>query len=73
MKILERLGTNEQTLVAGCEIQIDRSGGQGHCWRAIDARDIPAQVHEEIEGEIIDGGNGACADFVGSNGQHYRW
>lgn len=58
--------------VAGNRIQIDRSG-QGHNWRNIDAGDIPAQVRKEIEGEIIDGGKESCADFVASNGLHYRW
>lgn len=53
-------------------IQVDRSG-QGHAWRDIDVEDIPAQVRLEIEGEIIDGQKEECADFVASNGLHYRW
>lgn len=61
------------TTVCGKTIQIDRSGGQGHCWRTIDRDDIPADIVEEIEGEIIDGKQQKCSDFVGSNGQHYRW
>lgn len=63
----------EETLVCGCQIQIDRSGGQGHCWWDIDAEDIPASIREEIEGEIIDGGKDECEGFRGSNGQWYRW
>lgn len=52
--------------------QIDRSG-VGHNWQTIDHDDIPANIVEEIEGEIIDGKQGSCADFVASNGMHYRW
>lgn len=25
------------------------------------------------EGEIIDGGQSSCADYIASNGLHYRW
>lgn len=63
----------EQTLVCGLQIQIDHSGGQGHCWRNIDAGDIGASDLQEIEGEIIDGNNEDCDDFVTSSGTHYRW
>jgi len=45
----------QETTVAGCQIQIDYSG-VGHAWRNIHADDIPSSIHEEIEGEIIDGG-----------------
>ena len=65
------MATNETT-VCGCQIQHDASG-QGHAWRNIDAENIPANIREEIEGEIIDGGKDECADFVASNGLHYRW
>ena len=65
--------TNDNTLVCGCQIQHDASGGQGHCWRNIAADDIPASIRQEIEGEIIDGGKEECDNFVASNGQHYRW
>ena len=51
-------------------IQIDLSGGQGHCWR--DADELPESVREEIAAEIIDGVE-ACDDYTASNGQHYRW
>lgn len=61
------------TLVCGCQIQIDRSGGQGHCWRDVDRDDISGEVALEIEGEIIDGEVESCDDFIASNGQHYRW
>jgi hypothetical protein len=67
------MATDETTLVCGCQVQQDHSGGQGHAWRNIDAGDIPANIREEIEGEIIDGGREACGDFVAGNGQHYRW
>jgi hypothetical protein len=62
----------DESLVCGCQIQVDRSG-QGHCWENIDADDIPASVRMEIEGEIIDGGKDACDGFIASNGLHYRW
>jgi hypothetical protein len=51
-------------------IQLDHSGGQGHCWRAADP---PVTIREEIAAEIIDGGRETCNDYVASNGQHYRW
>ena len=60
------------TLVCGHQIQRDDSG-VGHCWRNIDRESISADVVLEIEAEIIDGGKDSCDDFVGSNGQHYRW
>lgn len=63
--------TEIETTVAGHEVQIDRSG-QGHCWRNIDADEIPANVLMEIEGEIIDGGI-TDGQIVASNGLHYRW
>lgn len=59
-------------LVCGNQVQFDASG-VGHAWRNIDASDIPANIVEEIEGEMIDGGKDECPDFVGSNGLHYRW
>lgn len=60
-----------ETTVAGCRVQHDASG-QGHCWRDIDAADIPATIALEIEGEIIDGSRESGV-MVGSNGLHYRW
>lgn len=62
----------EEALVCGCRVQVDRSG-VGHCWVDVDAEDLPGGVLAEIEGEIIDGGNGDCDDYVASNGMHYRW
>lgn len=58
--------------VCGHEIQYDRSG-VGHCW--VDASEIDClpSIQEEIAGEIIDGGQESCDDFVASNGVHYRW
>jgi hypothetical protein len=65
--------TNEAAgLVCGVQVQWDASG-QGHCWKNIDAEDIPGDIVLEIEGEIIDGGNEDCDDYVASNGLHYRW
>lgn len=64
--------TNNEKTICGKTIKHDASG-QGHAWRVIDREDIPTNIVEEIEGEIIDGGQETCADFVASNGQHYRW
>lgn len=66
------MATENETLVCGCQVQVDRSG-VGHCWVDVAADDIPGDIREEIEGEIIDGGKDECADFVASNGLHYRW
>lgn len=60
------------TTINGKTIQHDNSG-VGHNWRDIDRADIPASIVEEIEGEMIDGKQESCEDFVGSNGLHYRW
>lgn len=62
----------ETTLVCGSQVQIDRSG-VGHCWVDIAADDLPASIREEIECEMIDGGQEECDDYVASNGMHYRW
>lgn len=61
-----------ETTVCGNQVQIDNSG-VGHNWRNIDASEIPANIREEIEGEMIDGGMDECENFVASNGLHYRW
>ena len=61
-----------ETTVCGNQVQIDNSG-VGHNWRNIDASDIPANIREELEGEMIDGGKDECDDYVASNGCHYRW
>jgi len=61
-----------ETTVCGLTIKHDPSG-VGHAWRTIDREDIPANIVEEIEGEIIDGTLESCEDFVASNGQHYKW
>ena len=66
------MDTASDTLVCGVQVRIDRSG-HGHCWQEIDRDNIPSAIVEEIEGEIIDGGKVECADFVASNGVHYRW
>lgn len=64
------MNTNETT-ICGKTIQHDASG-QGHAWATIDASDIPANIREEIECEIIDGKR-ESGELVGSNGLHYRW
>lgn len=66
------MNATESGLVCGNQVQHDASG-VGHAWRDIDASDIPADIIEEIEGEMIDGKQAACEKFVGSNGLHYRW
>lgn len=69
------MNDSETNLVCGCQVQADASG-VGHCWRDVSADDLPANIREEIEGEMIDGGRGEpgdCDDFIASNGLHYRW
>lgn len=71
------LTRKETTMTAieinGTEIQIDRSNGQGHCWRAADEIDCPPSIQEEIAAEIIDGGQESCDGYRATNGQIYRW
>lgn len=62
----------QNNLVCGSQVQIDMSG-VGHCWRNVDAMDLPVTIREEIECEMIDGGKDDCDDYVASNGMHYRW
>ena len=64
--------SQNETTVCGNQIQHDNSG-VGHNWRNIDASDIPANIREEIEAEIIDGGKKECEKYVATNGLHYRW
>jgi hypothetical protein len=64
--------TTSDTTICGKTIKCDASG-KGHAWRTIAREDIPAAIVEEIEGEIIDGGNEECTDYIASNGMHYRW
>lgn len=60
-------------LVAGCQVQIDKSG-VGHAWVDADEDNgLTATVQQEIEEQIIDAGKESCSDFVASNGLHYRW
>jgi len=66
------MNTTKDGLVCAKQVQHDNSG-VGHNWRDIDAGDIPANVIQEIEGEIIDGDREQCKDYVASNGLHYRW
>jgi len=63
---------NATKTICDKKVQHDASG-QGHAWRNVDAADVPANVTLEIEGEIIDGKQDECSDFVASNGLHYRW
>lgn len=63
--------SDEEILVCGCQVQKDLSG-QGHCWQNVSAKDID-HILVEIEEQIIDGGREECADFIASNGIHYRW
>lgn len=63
---------NKNGLVVGHQIQIDRSGGQGHCRKDVTAEELGYSLSEEIAGEIIDGGVEECDDIV-IGGQHYRW
>ena len=64
--------TIDDTLVCGRRVQWDTSG-VGHCWRDVDADDMPATAREEIEAEILDAENSECDDYIACNGQHYRW
>lgn len=59
--------------VMGHAIQIDRSGGQGHCWVDATPDECLASTQEEIAAEIIDGKNESREDYTATNGQHYRW
>ena len=63
---------NDEGRVCGRLVEVDRSG-VGHCWVYVTPADMPANVREEIEGEIIDGGLDSCDGYVASNGLHYRW
>lgn len=60
------------SLICDKTINHDNSG-VGHNFRSIDARDLPANIVEEIAAEILDGGNDSCDCYVASNGQHFRW
>ena len=59
-------------LFDGITFQVDRSG-VGHNWRTIEAGDLPANVAEEIDWEIVENGKLECDDYVATNGLHYRW
>lgn len=58
--------------IAGKTIEIDRSG-MGHAWQNATPDNCPANIAQEIEGEIIDGKQAECDNYVASNGLHYRW
>jgi hypothetical protein len=63
----------ETRTVCGNQVQVDRSGGQGHAWVNVDREDLPGQIVLELEGEMLDGGLETCADYRASNGLYYRW
>jgi hypothetical protein len=58
--------------IEGHQVLWDKSG-VGHNWVLADANSMPANIRQEITGEIIDGKVDECNDYVASNGQHYRW
>lgn len=60
-------------IVAGCVVEIDRSGGHGHSWRGATDVDCPPSIQDEIAAEIIDGERDECERYRASNGQWYRW
>jgi hypothetical protein len=64
--------TSDNDLVCGSTVYVDRSG-VGHCWVPTTDDTLPANIREEIECEMIDGGKDECDDYVASNGCHYRW
>lgn len=67
-----KMTTANQIEINGIAISYDKSG-VGHCWVAADGYTCPPSIVEDIAGEIIDGGQDECEDFVASNGCHYRW
>ncbi len=70
--------TEIEITVCGNQVQYDKSG-VGHCWVNIDACDIPANIVEELEGEMMEleskivGDSDKWNTMTGSNGIHYRW
>ncbi len=62
----------KESLVCGSQVQVDRSG-VGHCWVAVTDDTLPANIREELEGEMIDGGKDSCESYRASNGLRYRW
>jgi len=64
--------TNTQITVCQIAIQYDKSS-VGHCWVAATEIDCPADIQEEIAGEIVDGKITKCSGFVATNAAHYRW
>lgn len=61
----------EEDLVCGLMIQYDPSG-QGHAWTNVRRADIPANILEEIEGEIVNAEK-ESGQLTASNGLNYRW
>ena len=61
----------KKNLVCGCDVEIDMSDGQGHCW--VPAGYLVPKIEEEIAELIIEEGKETCEDYVASNGRHYRW
>jgi hypothetical protein len=58
--------------IAGKTIQHDPSG-HGHAWRPANDDNCPADIQEQIAGEIINGERESCPLFEARNGQVYRW
>jgi hypothetical protein len=54
------------------KIYIDHSGIGNH-WQLIERGEIPLDILNEIESEIIDGGIDECQSYIASNGLHYKW
>jgi len=63
---------DEEDAGLGSQIQVDKSS-VGRCWTNVAANDIPANIRQELEAEILDGGREHCDDYIASNGLHYRW
>lgn len=61
--------SDEDDLVMGVKVYHDPSG-VGHNWKPISAKDIPANIREEIEGNIAEGEAG---EITHSNGKKYRY
>lgn len=63
---------SEKVTVCGNYVQYDKSG-VGHCWVSVSREEIPSNIVEELEGEMIDGGMSDSGECIASNGIHYSW
>ena len=66
------MSNDDMSGVFEVKIYIDRSGIGNH-WKPIDRGEIPLDILNEIESEIIDGGIDECQSYIASNGLHYKW